>query len=161
MLSVLEKVTLKLWLREAQPYIDLRRPASHGIIRGWQAAELMYLIRTLINRWEEWQLPFMLGKPDIQQAYDSVLWVAIQWVFELRGFPTWLQAGYWRVHFGRVIIFRTCDDARSFFLKPQRAMPQGAPESPAIRVLLKNSIHLQSRGCRLTGCQRVCQCRNQ
>lgn len=64
-LPVLAKVTLKLWLREAQPHIELRPPASHGFRSGWQAAELIHLIRTIGERREDWQLPFMLAKPDI------------------------------------------------------------------------------------------------
>lgn len=92
----------------------------------------MHLVRTIGERREEWELPFMLAKLDTQKAYDSVLWTAIQRIFELRGLPTWLQAGYWRIHFGRELYFRTCDDAISFFLRPRCGMLQGAPESPAI-----------------------------
>lgn len=139
-LSILEKITLKLWLREAQPYIDLKKPANHGFRGGWQAAELVHFIRSLSERREEWQLHSMLAKLDIQKAYDNVLWTAIQWVFELRGLPTWLQASYWRVHFGRVLLFRTCGDAIYLFLQPRCGMPQGAPENPAIQACIAEQI---------------------
>lgn len=46
-LPVAQKLALRLWLAEVKPYLQLRRGSSHGFRAGFQAAELVVLIRTL------------------------------------------------------------------------------------------------------------------
>lgn len=129
-----------LWLREAQPCIDLRKPASHGFRGRWQAAELVHRIRSLSERREEWQLPFMLAKVDIQKAYDSVLWTAIQWVFELTGCPHGCRLG---------IGVPTSAECFFFGLAMMRSLSscnhgvecrRGAPEGPVIDACIAEEL---------------------
>lgn len=139
-LPVLQKVGLRAWLVAATPYLKLRSQASHGFRREFQAAELQLLIRSIMDKRLEWNLPFFVAKLDIAKAFDSVSWDAICWLFERRNLPAALRAAYWRMHVGRELVFRTGDGMISFPLEPRRGMAQGAPESPLVFAALMEEL---------------------
>lgn len=131
-LLVLLKVTMRCWLYPVEPYLRLRRLPSHGFRPGFQAAEAHWSIRTLMQKYGEFGMKVVVSKLDIYKAYDTLKWESIEASFERRGMPQALRDAYWRTHRARALRFRTPDGAVQFSVVPQRGIPQGAPESPAV-----------------------------
>lgn len=61
---------------------------------------------------------------------------ALDWLLERRELPLQLRTMHWRMHVGRTLTFRASGGCISFDIVPERGMPQGAPESPAIYACL-------------------------
>lgn len=85
-----------MWMVEAGPHLALRRRSSHGCRAHFQAAELHQIVHTLIERRSEWDLSTFIAKLDSKEAYDTVAWSAIDWLFKRRHFPLHLQCAYWK-----------------------------------------------------------------
>lgn len=121
-----------MWLQAATPYIELRSQRSHGFRPGFQAAKVHRLVRELAAKHDEWGIPFSIINLDISKAYDTLEWQAIQDEFVARGMPPAMRRASWDLHAGRQLQFRTGDSTVSFCLVPNRGIPQGSPESPAV-----------------------------
>lgn len=53
-LPVCLKLTMRAWLCAASPYLELRRPPSHGFRATWQPAEARFVLRELLCKHAEW-----------------------------------------------------------------------------------------------------------
>lgn len=120
----------------AGPWLELRRPASHGFRPGFQAAEVHFLARALQGKHAESGMQMVTAKLDSRKAYDTLAWGSIQATFVRRKLPVPLQHAYWRMHKGRRLTFRMADGSTSFEVEPTQGIPQGSPESPMVYVAL-------------------------
>lgn len=75
---------------------------------------------------------FAIIKLDSSKAYDILGWQAIEGEIIARGLPCAMRRAYWDLHVGRQLQFRIGDSTVSFSLVPNRGIPQGSPESPAV-----------------------------
>lgn len=69
---------------------------------------------------------------DIRKAYDTLKWSAIDDTFRARHMPADLRTAYWRFHSERTLTLRTSDGSLAIEVRPNRGIPQGSPESPAV-----------------------------
>lgn len=87
-------------------------------------------------------LPSFLAKLDITKAHDTVSWEALDWLFERRALPHQLRSMYARMNIERTLTSRVSGGAVAFNIRPERGMPQGAPESLAIYACLIEEVSL-------------------
>lgn len=135
------KLSIRVRLKMAEPYLRLRRKSSHGFRPGVQAAEVHEGMRHLLSARSEWGHPTVIAKIDVAKAQDTLEHSAIHNSFQRRGMPAPLQAAYWRCHAGRVLHFCSSDGGIKFSARPTRGVPQGSPESPVVyAVVIEDAI---------------------
>lgn len=126
------KTAMRLWMREIQGYMGLRRRSSHGFRASFQAAEVHIALRSLGAKRSEWGATTRSCKLDIRKAYGIAAWRAVAALFERRQVPQELRSAYWRLHLDRTLMFRTADGTVTFRAVARRGMPQVSPENPML-----------------------------
>lgn len=131
---------MRCWMAAAARFLCLRRLPSHGFRESFQAAEVHFAVRALMQEHREYGSSVVVAKLDIPKAYDTLSWPSTQSMFERRGLPTALQDAYWRVHRGRRLQFRTsCGCAIRHHPDP-RHPARVSPESPLIYAAVMEMI---------------------
>lgn len=64
------KLSMRVWLKMAEPYLRLRRRSSHGFRPGVQAAEVHEGMRHILSARSE--SPPVIAKIDVAKAYDTL-----------------------------------------------------------------------------------------
>lgn len=131
---------MRCWMAAAAPFVILRRQPSHGFRESFQAAEVHFAVRALLQKHREQGSSVVVAKLDIRKANDTLSWPSIQSMFERRRLPPALQDAYWRAHRGRRLQFRTSCGTVRFGITPTQGIPQGSPESPLIYATVMEMI---------------------
>lgn len=151
-LPVCLKLTMRAWLCAASPYLELRRPPSHGFRAAWQPAEAHFVLRDLLGKHTEWDSAIDTCKNDNYKAYDILAWASIDALFVERGLPQPLRDTYWRVYAWRQLTFRTSSGAIRFSVTPYARSATGGPESPLIyAAVVENLIEKAELRLRMNG----------
>lgn len=86
-LPIVQKLVLRSWMLLASPWLELRRPSSHGFRSGFQSAEAHLIILSILDRRADWGLETVVAKLDTAKAYDSVRHEAFHRCFPQRAVP--------------------------------------------------------------------------
>ncbi len=115
------------------------RSFQTGFVKGCQAADGVYVVNRAAEVSREWGLRLYAVQIDLKKAFDRVLHSAVLRAVALQGasahciavLAALLQKGVVRIKFGLVVIEAIPMD---------RGVPQGAPESPMLFILVVEMI---------------------
>lgn len=111
-LSADAKIRSKLTLRQTEP--NDGRNCSHarpdaapmGFRRGYQCAEVIAVVRDLVERCTEWDTPLCVSQVDFARVYDSIKHAAVIRAMERRDVPRPVIALYLRELRSVRLVFR-------------------------------------------------------
>ena len=132
LLQMLKKVYTGVVLKLIGPCVYDLNVENFAFRPGYQAHEVVSLMRLAIEKSLEWDLPLCMLDGDISKAYDSCeYWLIIKGLKE-RKVPKFLIAAIMREVMGVVSTFVINQEATSDPIKRSRSLMQGGTADPAL-----------------------------
>lgn len=131
------KIRSKLTLRQTEAHDGRNCPdarpaaAQMGFRRGYQCAEVIAIVRDLLERCTEWDTPLCVSQMDFARAYDSIKHAALIRAMERRDVPRPVIAAYLRELRSARMVFRHSGWATEG-IAPSVGLRQGCSVSPMI-----------------------------
>ena len=132
LLPVLYKLYSRTLLLLTHGQLDIVDAPQFAFRANYQPHEVIYILRSLIEKALEWRIPVFVLDGDIHKAYDFTRHTTVIDALEAKKTPRILTAGWIRE-------FRTCssvfvldDHVRSAPINRTRSLLQGDPSAPAI-----------------------------
>ncbi|CAK0873857.1 unnamed protein product [Prorocentrum cordatum] len=131
-LPVLYKVYSKVLLIMAGDGVDKLMAPQFAFRRHHQAHEVVYILRSLVEKSLEWDLPLFVLDGDLLKAYDYTKHSTLLAGLDAKGAPRILSAAWLREIRRSGSIFALSEDIVSDCVRRSRSLLQGDPAAPVL-----------------------------
>ena len=131
-LPVLYKLYSKTMLEMTDGCLDNLEAPQFAFRKQYQAAEIVFILRNIVEKALEWNIPVFVLDGDLAKAYDYTLHSTVITGLTMKGVPQILISAWVREvrRFGSVFVLD--DDVSSTRVTRTRSLLQGDPAAPSI-----------------------------
>ena len=132
-ISVLSKVYSKCLLLLSVPKLGAELlSAQFAFRKGFQAGEVIFILRQMIEKCLEWDLKLFVFDGDIHKAYDHTMHSRVLEALIARGVPRPIAAAWIREIRRQSSVFVLNSSTRSRPIQRTRSLVQGDPSAPTL-----------------------------
>ena len=128
-LCVFLKIYMRCLMLLMQPYLKIKGTIQYGARSFHRCMEIVMILRMILEKSKEWGKSCIIISIDIERAFESVKLSAILKHWEEKGVPERLRYAAFKEIAGERFVRYSLGGIRTDYLRKQRGLCQGSPES--------------------------------